>query len=102
MDITPAQIDTRRLIGAVDDVPVWELVTKGGRCVIVSLRKDGHAEYLGVGPHPGVARFVARKRTPKLRITVLEKSEQAVDPHGPIVRRYEGITEELVRAARRR
>ncbi len=99
MDLDPTQIATRARTGSLDGNPVFHLVTKGGFNVVAAVRK-GKVEYLGYGPHRGVARHIAKKRCPQLQWNDLEKSEDDVDPNGPVVARYMHMTELLAKATK--
>lgn len=78
MDIRPQEIEYKKNIGTLDGHPVIELGLKGGYHIVCSLRGP-HVDYLGVGPHRAVARFMAKKRNDRLKIDELSKSED-VDP----------------------
>jgi hypothetical protein len=49
-------------------------MTTGGLYMVVT-NKNGNAEVLGTGPHRAVARFLAKKREPKMMVTELSKSD---------------------------
>lgn len=101
MQIQPQEIDYKERIGELDDgSPVMELGLKGGLHIVCSMRGP-KIDYLGVGPHRAVARYLAKKRAPSMRITQLAKSDW-VDPatFQHMVPKYEAITEAF-NAARR-
>jgi hypothetical protein len=74
MNITKEHIDYKRQIGTLDNRPVIELATTGGLHLVVVAKGDG-VETLGAGPHRAVARHIAKKLRPDLKITALEKSD---------------------------
>jgi hypothetical protein len=80
MEITPQEILYKKRIGDSSEGPVVEVATKGGYYLVVATNGKG-IEMLGVGPHRGVARFIAKKKSPSLVLHALEKSE---DIHCPI------------------
>lgn len=78
MDIRPQEIEYKKNIGTVDGHPVIELGLKGGYHIVCALRGP-HVDYLGVGPHRAVARYMAKKRNSHVQITEMSKSED-LDP----------------------
>lgn len=78
MNITAKHIASSKVIGKVKSNDVVETKTTGG-LVIVSVRKNGKLETLGVGPHRAVARHIAEQSEPDLIVTELEKSA-TLDP----------------------
>lgn len=79
LNITAKHTKSKRKIGTLHGQPVVELETTGGLHLIVA--PDGNSvKVLGTGPHRAVARFIAEKNEPDLRITELSKSD-ALDPH---------------------
>ena len=95
MDIRPQEIETKKTIGTLDGHQVIELALKGGYHIVCALRGP-KVDYLGVGPHRAVARFMARKRNAGLKITELSKSED-VDPSTfmDILPKYEKIRDAM-------
>lgn len=80
MQIRPQEIDYKKDIGTLDGVPVIELGLKGGLHIVLTAR--GHKiDYLGVGPHRAVARFMAKKRRPDIQITELSKADDVSPEH---------------------
>lgn len=77
LDIKPDDVKSRRRIGSVGKHAVYHIACKGGYNLIMT---PGHGDgipkngVLAAGPHPAVARFVAQKSFPELRITELSKS----------------------------
>jgi hypothetical protein len=79
MQIQAQEIDYKERIGHTEDGnPVMELGLKGGLHIVCSVRGP-KVEYLGVGPHRAVARYLAKKRQPGIKLTQLAKSDW-VDP----------------------
>jgi hypothetical protein len=74
-------------IGEYEGQPVMELATKGGLHLVVAMKKNGKTETLGTGSHRAIARFIAEKEFPGVKITELEKSEDLprwlVEKHAP-------------------
>jgi hypothetical protein len=74
MKIAEKQVLYRKTIGSVESRPVVEIATIGGLRV-VGVPEKGKLKILGVGSHRAVARFLAKKAMPSLKISELEKSE---------------------------
>ncbi len=102
MQIQPQEIDYKEQIGTLDGHPVMEVGLKGGLHIVCSMRGP-KIDYLGVGPHRAVARFLAKKRKPDLKITALSKSDW-VDPSTfqHLVPQYETLTDSFIAASARR
>jgi len=101
VQISPNEIDYKERIGELaDGSPIMELGLKGGLHIVCSVR-GSKIDYLGVGPHRAVARYLAKKRQPSIRLTALAKSDW-VDPStfAHLVPQYEAITS-IFNAARR-
>jgi hypothetical protein len=62
-------------IGTKGSQPVMECETKGGLHLVMAVKKNGDIQTVGVGPHKAIARFMATKDHPDIKITSLEKSE---------------------------
>lgn len=98
-----SQIDERQIarkekIGHIDNDPVFAIATTGGFNMVVAVR-NGKSEVISVGPHPAVARHLAKKREAKLVITELSKSEW-VNPRDfeYLLTKYEALTDEFRKA----
>ncbi len=78
MQIRPQEIDYKKEIGTLNGSRVMEIGLKGGYHIVCSVN-GAKIDYLGVGPHRAVARYMAKKRKPDMQITELSKSED-VDP----------------------
>ncbi len=76
MKITTAQLAGKpEKIGELQGRPVMEMATKGGLHLVVTIKKNGTTETLGTGSSRALARYVARKMNPELKVTELAKSE---------------------------
>ena len=95
MQIQQQEIDYREKIGETEDGnPVMELGLKGGLHIVCSVRGP-KIDYLGVGPHRAVARYLAKKRQPSIRLTALAKSDW-VDPacfSKDLIEKYTAVTD---------
>ena len=93
--VTEKHIAMKKRIGSLDGKPVVELMTSGGLYMVVT-NKAGALDILGTGPHRAVARFLAKKKEPKLEVTELSKSDwldqTAIDS---VASKYERLTERL-------
>jgi hypothetical protein len=73
-DLKPEDIESKKQIGTLDGSPVIEVVTTGGFHMVV-VAKSGSIKTLGTGPHKVVARFIAEKRNPSIKLTELSKAD---------------------------
>jgi hypothetical protein len=64
-----------KAIGQMGPNVVLESETKGGLFIVSAAGKNGQLQTLGVGPHRAVARYMAQKDHPAVKITELSKSE---------------------------
>lgn len=94
MDVTPNEIVYKKKIGNSNAGPVLEVATKGGWHMVV-VGKGKTFETIGVGPHRGVARFIAQKKEPSMVLDALEKSDVALNIPPIMVERYELITDKV-------
>lgn len=100
MDIDAKQLKGKpRKVGDLDGNAVFAAETKGGLHFIAMKKADGKTKTLGAGSHPAVARNIAEKSNPTLKITELSKSE-SLDPYTlrreverclPITRRMQAL-----------
>jgi hypothetical protein len=98
--VTEQHIATKKRIGTLDGKPVVELMTTGGLYMVV-MNKAGVVETLGTGPHRAVARFIAKKREPKLVVTELSKSDWLDEVSIlSVAPKYEALTERFNELAR--
>lgn len=96
MNVRSQEIDYQKQIGTLDGRPVIEIGTKGGYHIVCSPR-GRKVDYLGVGPHRRVARFMAKKTAPSLNITELEKSDEIGPEHFQhLLPRYEAVLRGLI------
>ena len=72
--VTEKHIASKKRIGSLAGHPVVELMTSGGLYMVVT-NKAGSLDILGTGPHRAVARYLAKKKEPKLEVTELSKSD---------------------------
>ena len=91
MNIPSNQVKSKKEVGTLDGSKVFQIGTVGGLFLCVVAKST--PEVIGVGPHPGIARFLARKRCPDISFTALEKSE-ILDPKdfADLVPTYEDLT----------
>jgi hypothetical protein len=76
MNIEPKQLKGKpRKIGKLDDAEVFEAETKGGLYIVMAKSGKNGLKTLGTGSHRAVARNIAEREHPSLRITELSKSE---------------------------
>jgi len=101
MQISADHIAYKKKIGTIGRRPVIELATTGGLHLVVSPDDDGTVETLGAGPHRAVARHIAKKRKPDMKITELAKGDhvpEAAFKH--LLPEWEGFTDQLRRASK--
>jgi hypothetical protein len=75
MKIEERQILYRKTIGNLDKSAVIEICTIGGLKIVGVQERNGKIKTLGAGSHRAVARYLAQKAEPGIRISALEKSE---------------------------
>jgi hypothetical protein len=101
MQIRPQEIDYKKEIGTLDGHRVMEIGLKGGYHIVCSVNGT-KIDYLGVGPHRAVARYMAKKRKPDLQITELAKSEQVEPEHFQHqLPKFERILAQLIEASKK-
>lgn len=101
MNIRASEVDYKKSIGSLNGRPVIEIGLKGGLHLVVC-PKGNHVEYLGAGPHRAVARHMAKKHSPDLKITDLTKSDHIEPEHfAHLIPYYEALTSQLDAAARK-
>jgi hypothetical protein len=94
IEFRPEEITHQEQVGWFQGAPVFFAEGAGGYSCVYAIR-NGRQEILGLGPHPGVSKGIARKTEPRIQWTQLAKSDEAVDPKGRIFKRYELITARL-------
>lgn len=91
--IEEKQIKSRSRIGTLDGEPVELVKTHGGFCLVVG-KRDGRKTTLGTGPHPGLAKFIAKKNAPNITMFELTKAENdTVLKNEYLLAKYEAITQ---------
>lgn len=95
MNIRPEEVEYKKKVGRLGDVPVIEVGMRGGLHLIF-VAKNGRFEALGAGPHRAVARFIAKKREDKIEWLDLSKADH-VEPQffQDLLPKYEALTEAL-------
>ncbi len=74
MELGREHIEYSKIIGTLDGNDVVEMATTGG-LHLITVSKGGKPETLGLGPHRAIARFIARKKFPKIKISDLAKAD---------------------------
>ena len=100
MQLEPKHLDSSKtkVIGQLNGQQVYMLTTTGG-LVIVAAAGSKH-EPLGVGSHPALAKFIAKKAHPDLEITELNKSDDVPERFlADLAPRWEAITQQMRRAS---
>jgi hypothetical protein len=95
--INPVEVETKKKVGKLDGSPVIQVGLKGGLHLILVARGLGKFETLGAGPHPAVARFIAKKKTNnKVEWTELQKADFIEPEHfAHLLPYYETYTDAL-------
>jgi hypothetical protein len=91
MNISERELLYKKKIGDSDSGPVVEFATKGG-WHYVAVGNGNKLEQVAVGPHRGVARFIAKKKDPSIVWSVLEKSEELLIPP-VLIEKYERVSD---------
>lgn len=95
--MTPETIDRKQIksetrIGTLEGEPVVLFKTHGGFNLVMG-KKDGKRTTLGTGPHPGLAKFIAKKNAPEMVMTEMSKSEiETLTKNEALVAKYEAVT----------
>lgn len=99
-DLKPEDIQRKKTIGTLDGAPVIEVETTGGFHMVV-VAKGGSVRTLGTGPHKVVARYIAEKRNPSIKLTELAKADWVpVDAFQHLLPAYEALTDRLIALAK--
>jgi hypothetical protein len=99
MQISADHIAYKKKIGTVGKQPVIELATTGGLHLVVVAKADGEVETLGAGPHRAVARHIAKKRKPEMKITELSKGDHVPEEaFRHLLPEYEQLTDRCNKA----
>lgn len=100
MDIRQQDIDYRKVIGTLDGTDVLEVALKGG-LHLVCQAKRGKLDFLGVGPHRAVARYMAKKRHSRIKLTDLAKGDYVAPEHFMhLLPRWEATLDRMVVASK--
>jgi hypothetical protein len=93
MNIEEKQIKDKKKVGSLNGVPVFMITTKGGLNLIASAQ-NGSIKYLGVGPHPCVAKFITEKTEPEVLWEISKSEDDAIDAKvfAPILPDYIQLT----------
>lgn len=97
MNLTANHIATKKRIGSLNGRSVIALATTGGLNLIVTAKGEGdEVEVLAAAPHQAIARHLARKKHPNLKIDALEKGDW-IDPScfQHLLPEYEALTAKL-------
>lgn len=55
---------SKKKIGKDDGADIYQVESKGGLFIVAKLRTEGGVGVLGMGPHPAVARHIAKAKNP--------------------------------------
>ena len=91
MNISERELLYKKKIGDASTGPVVEFATKGG-WHYVAVGNGSKLEQVAVGPHRGVARFIARKKDPTIVWNILEKTEELLI-HPMLIEKYERVSD---------
>lgn len=95
MDIRPEHVQSKKQVGTLKGKPVFQVRTTGGLVLVVASGSGG-TNVLGVGPHQGVARYIAEKKEADLKWTDLSKADYVpYEAFAFILPKYEALTEEF-------
>ena len=99
MDLPPSQVASNRRVGRSGEDSVYEIATRGGLHLLVAKGGGGRVSVLGAGPHPALARYLARKNHPDVVLDGLAKSDPLADAAmARLLPRARAWTAELARA----
>ena len=100
LHVKPQEVQDKKVIGNIDGNPVYQIGLKGGLCIIARMKGQG-LDIMASGPHPTVAKHIAKKLFAHLNITELLKSEEIPEAHfARIVPYYLNLTNQLNDLAR--
>jgi hypothetical protein len=100
--ISPEQIKpkSKKKIGTEDGSDVYQVESKGGLFIVARLKKEGGVDVLGMGPHPAVARHIAKAKHAGIAwVQELSKSEGIYSLDVPVsafahlLPQYEALTD---------
>lgn len=96
--IEEKQIRNKKRIGTLDGEPVMLYTTFGG-FNLVTVKKSGKATTIGTGPHPGLAKYIAKKNAPDMVMLEMSKSEyETCAKNEALVAKYEAVTDIFAQA----
>ena len=97
MVVEKREIESRKRVGTLKGQGVFEMVLKGGLCMIVACTKSNGFETLGMAPHTAIAKFIAKSKTnDEIQWTELSKSEDApYEAIAQFVPKYTAITDAI-------
>jgi hypothetical protein len=99
LSVKPQEVDTRKQIGNIDGSPVYQIGLKGGLFIIARVKGAG-LDIMASGPHPTVAKHIAKKLFAHLNITELLKSEEMPEANfARLVPYYMDLTRQLNKLA---
>lgn len=88
-------IKSEQRIGTLEGEPVVLYKTHGGFNLVMG-RKGGKKVTLGTGPHPALAKVIAKKNAPDMVMTEMSKSEMDTIALNPVlVAKYEAVTQQI-------
>ncbi len=97
MQINPEEVESKKKVGKLGNASVIQVALKGGLHLVFA-SQNGKFETLGAGPHPAVARFIAKKKTDnKIEFTDLNKADY-IEPEYfgvGVLEHYEAQTDAL-------
>ena len=100
LQVKPQEVSSKKVIGNIDGASVYQIDLKGGLYIIARVKGVG-LDIMASGPHPTVAKHIAKKLHPHLNITELLKSEEIPEAHfARIVPYYLNLTNQLNDLAR--
>jgi len=95
--MTPETIERKQIkksvrIGTLENEPVTMFTTWGGFNLVMG-KKGGKKVTLGTGPHPGLAKIIAKKNAPEMVMTEMSKSEvESLSKNEALIAKYEAVT----------
>jgi hypothetical protein len=95
INIEEKHVKLRKRVGTWHGSPVTLVTTHGG-FNIVAVKDGDRMKTLGTGPHPGMAKLIARKLNPDLELTELSKADyEAFERNDVLVEKYIKVTQHL-------
>ncbi len=96
MQVRAEEVEYKKKVGKLGNAAVIQVGLKGG-LHLVMVAKEGKLETLGAGPHPAVARFIAKKKSEdKIEFNELAKADHVEPTHFAwVLPRWEAYTDAL-------